>query len=180
MTAHINHEQTLPQLVVVSFIPKLIVFNFLLRSFQRKTKSKLLSSIGFEYYTLDLDGLMISIVVNYVTFFYFVFHLIKKTNIFTTTFFMFDTFRSSSKLVNTFTEHTDMVYSIDYLTFGDYQFICSGTYDKTVRVWDVDDNKQIQSFNGHSDSVYCVNFHHIIIIIIVKMSLVLHHMKKQF
>ncbi|ETO01521.1 WD-40 repeat-containing protein, partial [Reticulomyxa filosa] len=74
------------------------------------------------------------------------------------TVFMFDTFRSSSKLINTFTGHTDIVWSIDYSTFGDCQFICSGSADKTVRVWDVDNNKQFQSFNGHSDDVYCVKF----------------------
>ncbi|ETO00615.1 hypothetical protein RFI_36825, partial [Reticulomyxa filosa] len=61
----------------------------------------------------------------------------------------FDNFRSSSKLLKNFTGHTDFVYSIDYSTF-DGQFICSGSSDNTVRVWDVDNNKQIQSFNEHS------------------------------
>ncbi|ETO08978.1 G-protein beta WD-40 repeats containing protein, partial [Reticulomyxa filosa] len=51
-----------------------------------------------------------------------------------------------------------MVNSIDYSTFGDCQFICSGSDDQTIRVWDVDNNKQIQSFNKHSDSVNCVKF----------------------
>ncbi|ETO32119.1 hypothetical protein RFI_04999, partial [Reticulomyxa filosa] len=64
----------------------------------------------------------------------------------------------SFKLINTFTGHTDWVRSIDYSIFDDCQFICSGSDDKTVRVWDIDNNKQIQSFNGHSDSVYCVKF----------------------
>ncbi|ETO08062.1 hypothetical protein RFI_29328, partial [Reticulomyxa filosa] len=67
------------------------------------------------------------------------------------TIFMFDIFRSSSKLINTFTGHTNYVWSIDYSTFDDYQFICSGSEDNTVRVWDVDNNKQIQLFNGHSN-----------------------------
>ncbi|ETO31607.1 hypothetical protein RFI_05511 [Reticulomyxa filosa] len=74
------------------------------------------------------------------------------------TVFMFEKFRSSSKLINTFTGHTNVVYSIDYSTFDDRQFICSGSYDNTVRVWDVDNNKQIQLFNGHSFEVYCVKF----------------------
>ncbi|ETO35230.1 hypothetical protein RFI_01843, partial [Reticulomyxa filosa] len=74
------------------------------------------------------------------------------------TVFMFDTFRSSAKLINTFTGHTMTVYSIDYSAFGDCQFICSGSIDKTVRVWDVDNNKQIQTLNGHSSDVYCVKF----------------------
>ncbi|ETO15052.1 WD-repeat protein, partial [Reticulomyxa filosa] len=72
--------------------------------------------------------------------------------------FNFDLFHSSFKLINTFTGHTNWTRSIDYSTFGDCQFICSGSYDKTVRVWDVDKNKQIQSFNGHSYSVCCVKF----------------------
>ncbi|ETO07267.1 WD-40 repeat protein, partial [Reticulomyxa filosa] len=76
----------------------------------------------------------------------------------TSTVFIFDTFHSSSKLINTFTGHTKLVYNIDYLTFGDCQFICFGSHDNTVRVWDVDNNKQIQSFNEHASYVYCVKF----------------------
>ncbi|ETN99622.1 serine/threonine protein kinase, partial [Reticulomyxa filosa] len=67
---------------------------------------------------------------------------------------MFDTFRSSSKLINTFTGHTDTVWTIDYSTFDDSQFICSGSNDKTVRVWDVYNNKQIQLLNGNSHVRY--------------------------
>ncbi|ETO11343.1 G-protein beta WD-40 repeats containing protein [Reticulomyxa filosa] len=63
---------------------------------------------------------------------------------------MFDTFFLSSKLINIFNGHTDTVWSIDYLTFGDCQFICSGSHDQIVYVWDIDNNKQIQSFNEHS------------------------------
>ncbi|ETO31118.1 WD-40 repeat protein [Reticulomyxa filosa] len=70
----------------------------------------------------------------------------------------FDLFRSSSKLVNTLTGHTNIIWSIDYSTFNDRQFICSGSNDNTVRVWDINTNKQIRSFNGHSDYVYCVKF----------------------
>ncbi|ETO01498.1 F-box and wd40 domain protein, partial [Reticulomyxa filosa] len=77
---------------------------------------------------------------------------------YTYTIFMFETFRSSSKLINTFTGHSNVVYSIDYSTFDDCQVICSGSDDRTVRVWDVDNNKQIQSFNGHSSRVFCVKF----------------------
>ncbi|ETO19693.1 hypothetical protein RFI_17538, partial [Reticulomyxa filosa] len=95
----------------------------------------------------DLDKL----VSNYVMFY---FHSITNTGI----FFMLDTFRSSSKLINTFNGHTDIVCSIDYSTFDCSQFICSGSYDKTVRIWDIDNNKQIQSFNGHSSFVHCVKF----------------------
>ncbi|ETO00174.1 hypothetical protein RFI_37276, partial [Reticulomyxa filosa] len=64
----------------------------------------------------------------------------------------------SFKLLNTFTGHTSIVYSIDYSTFDDCQFICSGSNDRTVRVWDVENNKQIQSFKGHSSYLRCVKF----------------------
>ncbi|ETO23258.1 Serine/Threonine protein kinase, partial [Reticulomyxa filosa] len=66
------------------------------------------------------------------------------------TIFMFDAFHSSSKLLNTFTGHMAYVNSVDFSTFDCSQVICSGSSDKTVCVWDVDNNKQIQSFNGHS------------------------------
>ncbi|ETO00724.1 WD-40 repeat protein [Reticulomyxa filosa] len=71
---------------------------------------------------------------------------------------MLDTFLSSSKLLNTFIGHTNKVWSIDYSTFDDCQFIYSGSSDNTVRVWDIENNKQIQSFHGHADAVGCVKF----------------------
>ncbi|ETO11862.1 G-protein beta WD-40 repeats containing protein, partial [Reticulomyxa filosa] len=75
---------------------------------------------------------------------------------------MFDNFCSSSELLKILTGHTKIVWSIDYLAFEGGQFICSGSNDNTVRVWDIDNNKQIQSFNGHSGAVYSVRFspHH--------------------
>ncbi|ETO01527.1 hypothetical protein RFI_35913 [Reticulomyxa filosa] len=72
------------------------------------------------------------------------------------TFFMFDTFRSSSKLFETFERHASCVNSIDYSTFPGHQFICSAS-DQTVCVWNVKDNKQIK-FNRHSSNVNCVKF----------------------
>ncbi|ETO35751.1 WD-40 repeat-containing protein, partial [Reticulomyxa filosa] len=74
------------------------------------------------------------------------------------TFFMFDTFRSSSKLINAFTGHINSVNSIDYSIFDDCQLICSGSDDNTICVWDVDNNKLIQSFDGYSNYVLCVKF----------------------
>ncbi|ETO34830.1 WD-40 repeat protein [Reticulomyxa filosa] len=75
------------------------------------------------------------LVVNYVMFIYFFFYAKQKIQM-----------------------HTDIVWSIDYSTFGDGQFICSGSGDETVRVWDVDNNKQIQSLHGHLFGVFCVKF----------------------
>ncbi|ETN98589.1 WD-40 repeat-containing protein, partial [Reticulomyxa filosa] len=74
------------------------------------------------------------------------------------TIFIFNHFQSSSKLLNTFTGHTGYVWNIDYSTFNDDQFICSASSDETVRVWDINNNNQIQSFNGHSSYVICVKF----------------------
>ncbi|ETO04780.1 WD-40 repeat-containing protein [Reticulomyxa filosa] len=72
---------------------------------------------------------------------------------------MFNTFISSSKLLKTFTNHIKAVWSIDYSkVFDDSHLLCSGSNDKTVRVWDIDTNKQIQLFDEHSDPVYCVKF----------------------
>ncbi|ETO23618.1 hypothetical protein RFI_13560 [Reticulomyxa filosa] len=47
---------------------------------------------------------------------------------------------------------------IDYSTFDDGKFICTGSNDKTVSVWDTENNRQIQLFNGHLDWVHCVKF----------------------
>ncbi|ETO15094.1 WD-40 repeat-containing protein, partial [Reticulomyxa filosa] len=69
----------------------------------------------------------------------------------------FDLFHSS-KLFKTLSGHTGLVRSIDYSSFEDCQFLCSGSSDSTVCVWDVENNKQIQTFNDHSNSVSCVKF----------------------
>ncbi|ETO32699.1 WD-40 repeat protein [Reticulomyxa filosa] len=74
-----------------------------------------------------------------------------------TNFFMFEIFLSSFKLLKTFTGHTNRVNSIDWFTFNDRQFICSGSHDQTARVWDVETNQQIH-LNGHSNIVYCAKF----------------------
>ncbi|ETO33497.1 WD-40 repeat protein [Reticulomyxa filosa] len=50
------------------------------------------------------------------------------------------------------------IIQIDHSTFDGDQFICSGSSDNAVCIWDIDYNKQIRSFNGHLNSVYCVKF----------------------
>ncbi|ETO01924.1 WD-repeat protein, partial [Reticulomyxa filosa] len=105
------------------------------------------------------------LVVNYVMFYFkhlFVYLLIVIIyyNYLTQakTIYMLETFCSSSKLFKTFTGHTGHVYSIDYSTFTGNQFLCSGASDGTVRIWDIDIDKQIQSFNAYSGCVLCVKF----------------------
>ncbi|ETO32020.1 hypothetical protein RFI_05096 [Reticulomyxa filosa] len=57
-----------------------------------------------------------------------------------------------SKLIKTFHD-TKLVTSIDYPTFDCDQLICSGLIDKTVRIYDLETNKQIQLFEGHSSEM---------------------------
>ncbi|ETO03392.1 hypothetical protein RFI_34018, partial [Reticulomyxa filosa] len=83
---------------------------------------------------------------------------ISSSNVKHSSTFSFDLFCSSSKLLTTFSGHTGCVYSIDYSTFGDCQYLCSGSLDNTIRVWDVETNKQIRLFKGNSNPVYCVKF----------------------
>ncbi|ETO19229.1 WD-40 repeat-containing protein [Reticulomyxa filosa] len=71
---------------------------------------------------------------------------------------MLDTFCSSSKLLKTFEGHSFSVNSISSSKCNGNQFLCSGSSDRTVRVWDVETTKQIQSFDGHSDFVDCTKF----------------------
>ncbi|ETO33157.1 hypothetical protein RFI_03951, partial [Reticulomyxa filosa] len=85
-------------------------------------------------------------------------HQLLQSKYIASSTFNFDLFRSSSKIFNTLKGHAGIVWSIDYSTFDGNQFICSGSSDRTVRLWDVDNNKQIQSFDGHLDYVYCVKF----------------------
>ncbi|ETO18489.1 G-protein beta WD-40 repeats containing protein [Reticulomyxa filosa] len=72
--------------------------------------------------------------------------------------FNFDFLCTSSKLQMTFEGHTSAVWSIDYSTFDSGQYICSGSADKTVRVWNVETTKQIRLLNEHSSDIYCVKF----------------------
>ncbi|ETO31178.1 WD-repeat protein, partial [Reticulomyxa filosa] len=62
------------------------------------------------------------------------------------------------KLIKTFSGHNGCVNSIDYSTFDGGQFLCSGSDDKTIRVWDTDAAKQIKLLNGHDEYVNCVKF----------------------
>ncbi|ETO07746.1 WD-40 repeat protein [Reticulomyxa filosa] len=96
----------------------------------------LLPNTGLDRLTFHLDGIMI----------YAILLLNIKLN----------------KLLNTLTGSNCIVWSIDYLASNGVQFICSGSGDKSVRVWDLKTNEQIRCFNEHSATVFCVKFsqHH--------------------
>ncbi|ETO09130.1 WD-40 repeat-containing protein [Reticulomyxa filosa] len=94
------------------------------------------------------------LVVKYVKFIC----LFDNKYLFANNFFTFDEFHSSSKLLKAFKQHTDRVNSLDCFIFDNRQFICSGSSDRTVCVWNIETNKQVQLFNGHLDYVTCVKF----------------------
>ncbi|ETO25213.1 WD-40 repeat protein [Reticulomyxa filosa] len=64
----------------------------------------------------------------------------------------------SLKLMNTLDGHTGCVNSIDCSPFDNGRFLCSGSDDVTVRVWDIQSAKQLKVFNGHSALVTSVQF----------------------
>ncbi|ETO20014.1 WD repeat-containing protein [Reticulomyxa filosa] len=57
-----------------------------------------------------------------------------------------------------FSTDTTILLGIDYAIFDDIQFICSGSQDTKVSVWNIDKNRQIQVFEKHSGCVNCVKF----------------------
>ncbi|ETO09860.1 WD-40 repeat-containing protein [Reticulomyxa filosa] len=71
-----------------------------------------------------------------------------------TTFFMVDSFCLKAKLLKTLNGHTNKVYSIDYYN----NLICSGSNDKTVRVWDLEKNEEIKRSTQHAEYITCVKF----------------------
>ncbi|ETO05572.1 WD-40 repeat protein, partial [Reticulomyxa filosa] len=88
--------------------------------------------------------------------------LMKKRKYIHTNFYPSSTFDlelfHSAKLLKTFTGHTNHIDSIDLFTFDGIQYLCSGSRDDLLCVWDVETTKQIQSFDGHSHHVFCVKF----------------------
>ncbi|ETO14030.1 WD repeat-containing protein [Reticulomyxa filosa] len=68
------------------------------------------------------------------------------------------TFSFKFELHESFSGHTGIVQSIDYLACDECQLLCSGSTDRTVRVWDVETTQQIRIFDEHSDYVLCVKF----------------------
>ncbi|ETO14337.1 WD-40 repeat protein, partial [Reticulomyxa filosa] len=72
--------------------------------------------------------------------------------------FNFDMFHSSSNILKTLTGHTSTVWSIDYSIFDNCEFICSGSRDNTIRIWDINSNKQIQLSKVHSSAAQCAKF----------------------
>ncbi|ETO00375.1 hypothetical protein RFI_37072 [Reticulomyxa filosa] len=73
-------------------------------------------------------------------------------------FYLSFNLNKNKQIYFTFTVHTHDVYSIDYSTFDDCQFICYGSANCAIHVWDIDNNKQIQLIKENLITVYCVKF----------------------
>ena len=55
-----------------------------------------------------------------------------------------------------FNGHTSAVTSVSFSPYGKY--ICSGSGDETVRLWNVDTGENIRTLNGHTSYVNSVSF----------------------
>ena len=59
-------------------------------------------------------------------------------------------------IARTLNGHTHDVRSVTFSPDGKY--ICSGSYDETVRLWNVDTGENIRTLNGHTHWVRSVSF----------------------
>ena len=62
--------------------------------------------------------------------------------------FLIASFPSSSYLQNTLNGHSKSVASVAYNPNG--QILASGSYDNTIKLWNLTKNKEIRTFKGHS------------------------------
>ena len=72
-----------------------------------------------------------------------------------TYFDYFDSIMSTVELT-TLTEYSSLVFSVSFSPDGKY--LASGSYDKTVKIYQTDDFKEIATLTGHSDLVRSVSF----------------------
>ncbi|ETO07637.1 WD repeat-containing protein [Reticulomyxa filosa] len=150
MTTSSNEKQTSTQLALVTYI-----------SFFHKLEEEIQIIIQHWIRVLrirlgwiqDFDKLIVDYVMFLFVNLFFIQIIVDATTV-----LILDSFSSSSKLINTFTGHTDPVLSIDFSVFDNNQLLCSASYDKTIRAWDVETNQQIQLFSGHAGPVCCVKF----------------------
>ena len=59
-------------------------------------------------------------------------------------------------LIARLTGHTDWVYSVAFSPDG--SILASGSWDKTVRLWDTQTSNHLRTLEGHTDSIWYVIF----------------------
>ncbi|AHJ28741.1 serine/threonine protein kinase [Nodularia spumigena CS-584] len=65
---------------------------------------------------------------------------------------------TTGKLLQTLSEHFDSVSSVAYSRDG--QTLASGSWDKTIKIWDVTTGNLLQTLTGHSNSINSVAYSH--------------------
>lgn len=55
--------------------------------------------------------------------------------------------------------HTDSVNCVTYTTAGDHPYILSGSDDATIKVWDFQSKKCLQTLQGHTQAVFSITSH---------------------
>ncbi|OMH79636.1 WD repeat-containing protein 5 [Zancudomyces culisetae] len=58
------------------------------------------------------------------------------------------------------TGHTGAIYTVEYTGSQQEEWIASGSFDRTVRIWDVNDLKQLECMEGHKQAVSVVRWKH--------------------
>ena len=61
--------------------------------------------------------------------------------------------KGKKKLIRTLKGHTSAVFCLVVLPNGQ---LASGSFDKTIKIWDTNTGKEIRTLKGHTNSVYCL------------------------
>ena len=64
---------------------------------------------------------------------------------------------NSGKLVSTLTGHRNAVFCMNFSHFSDQNFIATGSFDHTVRLWGLN-GKMLQNLAGHTAEISSVKF----------------------